>query len=112
MLLMQSRIRLLAAKVRHWFLPTPVIRVNGSITYAGGDGSSLEKAVVINGGNVFTGVQAERAYLAARYPGYMKGKQALLTKGKQSFDRVEFTTAEGDKNTVFFDVTDFFGKLD
>jgi hypothetical protein len=44
-----------------------------------------------------------------RFPGFVKGTQALMNSGGKSYDRIEITTREG-KKTIYFDITDFFGK--
>ena len=81
------------------------------ISYAGGDGSTLEKAVVIKGGNEETGVRAEYTYLDRHFPGYKRGGQSVSSHDKRTYDTLDFTTAKGEKKTVFFDITDFFGKM-
>ena len=83
----------------------------GKITYSGGDGSSFEKSVVIHGATEQTGVDAEYAYLAKHYPGYRRGKQTLGSHENRQFDILEFTKADGKKLTIFFDITEFFGKF-
>jgi hypothetical protein len=80
------------------------------IAYAGGDGSSAEKAVIIKNATGETGVSAEYAYLAKHFPGYKRGKQSLVRQEDRLFDVLEFTTADGKTMTIFFDITEFFGK--
>ena len=80
------------------------------VNYSGGDGSSLEQAVVIKGAkDEEAGVAAERTWMEQRYPGFHKGQQALLGAGGKHYDEIRITTREGHK-TVYFDITDFFGK--
>ncbi len=81
-----------------------------AITYAGGDGSSIEKAVVINGATEETGVHAEYEYLARQHPGYKRGGQSLQSHNGKAYDVLEFTTADGKKSTIYFDISAFFGK--
>ena len=80
------------------------------VTFAGGDGSSLEKAIIVKGATEQTGVDAEYAYLAQHYPGYKLGRQSLQHVKGRSYDVLDFTTADGKKMTIFFDITEFFGK--
>jgi hypothetical protein len=81
------------------------------LTYSGGDGSSYAQAVVIkNAHHEEIGVPAERAWLEQRYPGYDKGEQSEMTVNGKQFDLIEFTTATGEHKSVYFDITDFFGK--
>ena len=81
-----------------------------AITYSGGDGSTIEKAVIINGGTEETGVHAEYAYIQKHYPGYKRGGQSLLNQQGRDYDAIEFRTADGKKMTIYFDITAFFGK--
>jgi hypothetical protein len=80
------------------------------ISFAGGDGSSIEKAVVIKGGTEETGVAAEYDYLAKHYTGYKVGQQSLQASKGRSYDVIEFTTRDGKTKTIFFDISAFFGK--
>jgi len=81
------------------------------ISFQGGDGSSMAKAVVIKGAqNSFTGVAAESRWIRQNHPDWRKMKQALLSEGGKHFDRIEYRTPGGETRTVYFDITDFFGK--
>ena len=82
------------------------------VSFKGGDGSSIEKAVIIlSAANEFVGVGAESSWIRKNHPGWRKGSQALLSnKGKQ-YDRIEYTTPYGETKTIFYDITDFFGKF-
>jgi hypothetical protein len=80
------------------------------IAYEGGDGSSAEKAIIIKNATEETGVKAEYAYLAKHFPGYKRGKQSLVREKNRMYDVLEVTTAEGKALTIFFDITEFFGK--
>ena len=81
------------------------------VSFAGGDGSSVEQAVIVNGATEQTGVDAEYAWIAQRYPGYRKDSQTLRGADGKHYDVLEFTTSSGEKKRVYFDITDFFGKL-
>ena len=83
---------------------------NVPLSYSGGDGSSLQQAVIIKSAkNEEAGVAAERTWMEQRYPGFHKGEQALLNSDGKHYDEIKITTREGHK-TVYFDITDFFGK--
>ena len=88
------------------------VQVNhGPLAYAGGDGSNIEQAVVIKGAtDEETGVAAEYAWLRQKYPGYHNGGQSVMGQGGSKYDKIDFTTTEGQKMTAYFDITDFFGK--
>ncbi len=78
--------------------------------FSGGDGSSMESAVIIRGArDEEAGVAAERTWLEQRYPGFHQGQQSLLGSKGKNYDEIKITTQEGAK-TVYFDITDFFGK--
>ena len=82
------------------------------VHFRGGDGSSVEKAVIVLGATEITGVPAEYRWLEYRYPGYKRGNQRLLngSDGKL-YDVLEFTTPDGVKHTAYFDIGDYFGKM-
>jgi hypothetical protein len=79
-------------------------------TYAGGDGSSLEHAVVINGAKGESdGVQAEYVWLRRHYPTHRLLRQAVKSVGGRMYDQMDMATPEGERS-VFFDITAFYGK--
>ncbi len=80
------------------------------VWYEGGDGSTLQQAVIIKGATERTGVHAEYVWIAQRYPGYRAGRQTLQKSGDKAYDVLEFTTSRGEHKYVCFDITDFFGK--
>jgi hypothetical protein len=74
--------------------------------YAGGDGSDCDHAVVIRATAHLAVVQAERRWLAWRYPtGRIRG-QAVLMRDDRAFDSIRYETADGEVIDVCFDVTD------
>ena len=81
------------------------------LTYSGGDGSSNEQAVIIRGArDTEAGIAAENAWIQQRYPGARKTMAALESIGRKQYDVIEFTTADGQTRSIYFDITDFFGK--
>ena len=80
-------------------------------TYSGGDGSSCAQAVVIKGVSDFEGVAAEYAWLRKRYPGAEVLGQALTKCGEHPADQLTIKTADGAQKELFFDISDFFGKM-
>ncbi len=75
------------------------------------DGSSYEKAVVIQEKSEMTGVDAEYAWLRKYYPGYKFNGQSLNSHEKKSYDIISIVTADGEKKDVYFDISNFFGKF-
>ena len=81
------------------------------VTYTGGDGSSCEKAVLINEVKLReTGRMAERVWVEQRYPGNRDAKESNLTLGGRHYDVVEVATTSGETQKVYFDSTDWFRK--
>ncbi len=81
------------------------------ISYAGGDGSSIEKAVIIKGAKEeMSGVHAEYEWLAKHFPGYQRKQQELISQKGHSYDLLHFVAADGKEHDVYFDITGFFGK--
>jgi hypothetical protein len=88
-----------------------------SIRFAGGDGTTLERAIVIHGAQGESdGVAAEYAYLELVYgPKDVEQRvtsQALMEKNGRSYDRLDVTLLKAGSSTkVYFDITDYFGKF-
>jgi hypothetical protein len=75
-------------------------------TISGGDGSSIEKAVIIKAPDNFIGVRVEYAWIKKNCPGWKLEKQSAFKAGK-----MEFSTPDGRQKTIYFDITAFYGKL-
>ena len=76
-------------------------------------GSSFDTAIVLEGAtNELAGVQAESAYIAKRYPGWRQSMQALLNHNGRMYDRIDIVGPKGESKSLYFDITDWFGKLD
>jgi hypothetical protein len=85
----------------------------GQFVFEGGDGSTIEQAVVIrNAKNEEEGVAAESKWIKKVHPGWQKGMQALLMpENGRKYDRIDYTTPKGDTQTIYFDISEFFGKM-
>ena len=82
-----------------------------SLVYAGGDGSSCDRAVVIREAKCRElGVLAQRLWLEEYFPGYREVNQSALKSAERHYDVVEFATADGDTRKVYFDTTDCFDR--
>ncbi|MFD2147517.1 adenosylhomocysteinase [Mucilaginibacter antarcticus] len=75
------------------------------------DGSSYEKAIVINASGEMQGIKAEYDWLKQNYPGYTRKGQSSGSYNKRQYDMLQFTTADGNAKTIYFDITSFFGKF-
>ncbi len=86
-------------------------RDNSAALYTGGDGSTCEKAVVVNASDWRKGVAAEYQYLRQNFPGGVLMKQGLVggADGRR-LDRIEWIKADGSAVSVCFDINEFFGK--
>jgi hypothetical protein len=90
-------------------------RIPGTpIRFEGGDGTSMHAAVVIRGAKgEQDGTAAEYKYLDLLLPdvSHTVRSQALMEDAGRSFDRLDVELAGGKSMTVFFDITDYFGKF-
>ena len=75
------------------------------------DGSSFEKAIVINEKTETKGIDAEYAWIKKNYPGYKMRSQSLSHKGKKSYDIIHIETSDNKLVDLYFDITKFFGKF-
>lgn len=86
------------------------------IIYEGGDGKTIDNAVIIkNAQNIINGIAAEYAYIAKSHGEKFKDwkplRQALTFKDEKKFDVIYIElTSNDEKLTYYFDITDFFGK--
>src|SRR5262245_3111367 len=82
----------------------------GKVTFAGGNGESIEQAVVIKGAEDSPGaVDAEGHWIMKHYPRFKKTGQALLAENGKKFDEIEITGPGGEVKKVYFDITACFG---
>lgn len=73
-------------------------------------GNSYENAIVIDEESESSGVKAEYTWLRKNYPGYKLIQQTLGRQGGKIYDKISIKTASGKKKTIYFDITNFFGK--
>jgi hypothetical protein len=80
------------------------------IKYEGGDGHSIETAIVIMGAkNSIQGVRAENLWVKGKHADWIKLEQVLHYKDGKYYDELVFRTPSGEWENVFFDITHFFG---
>ena len=75
----------------------------------GGDGSSLENAIIISECSNSEGIRQEYIEVRKRFGNYKLIQQSLLSIDNKMYDKLELEI-EGRKIEIFFDITDFFGK--
>jgi hypothetical protein len=87
-----------------------------SVRFAGGDGSSVANAILIKGAHgEMDGTSSEYQYLALLYgpqnTAWKLDQQSLLSNSGKRFDAMAIVLADGTKKTVYFDISEYFGKL-
>jgi hypothetical protein len=88
----------------------PVIRPIEGVSFSGGDGSSIETAVIIKAPNNYLGIRAELDWIKRNCPGWKLDKQSVLKGGGKVYDKMYFLKPDSQRTNLFFDVTDFYGK--
>ena len=78
---------------------------------SGGDGLTLERAVMITGGNDLTNADVEYAWLRQHAPGATVTGQELINTGKRVHDKLDVRLSDGSSRSYYFDITSGFGKL-
>ena len=82
--------------------------------YSGGDGSTIEKAVVINATSTSIGVLAEYEYVSSIYgqqnADWTMVRQSLTVHVGNNYDVLLIKLNRGEDKSVCFDITHFFGK--
>jgi hypothetical protein len=86
------------------FLPTTV--------YSGGDGSSVEQAVVVMADSEQSGVSRENEWIFAHYGKFRKTGVGLATVQQRKLDVIRVELADHSEKEIFFDITSFFGKVE
>ena len=86
--------------------PTPT----GGVPPIASRGLSCESAVVIQARNTEEGINRERAWIGENYPGSKFEGQSLTTCNDKPADAIHILTADGNKVTIYFDISGWFGK--
>ncbi len=74
------------------------------------DGSSYTKAIIIKEKTETEGIKAEYVWLKQHYPGFQLKQQSLSNYKDKSYDVMDIVTSDGEKKSVYFDISNFFGK--
>ena len=75
------------------------------------DGSSLEKAIVVKAPTDHAGVGAQHDYIAKHFGKWRSIGVKSVEHDKRLFDIMRFTTVDGKKHILYFDITDYYGKI-
>jgi hypothetical protein len=73
-------------------------------------GLSCNSAIVIDATNEHDGIAKEKAWINENYPGAKEVKQELTTCNGKPTDQIDLETANGRTVSVYFDISNFFGK--
>jgi hypothetical protein len=74
-------------------------------------GLSMADAIQLDARTEIEGVEAEYKYIARTYPGWRVESQSLIHEGDRSYDLLEIADSTGRKKAIYFDITNWFGKL-
>lgn len=75
------------------------------------DGTTYDRAIVVNAKNTKDGIAEQYLYLENAYPCFSLTRQQLKFEGDKVYDVINFTDTHGISHQVHFDITSFFGKL-
>jgi hypothetical protein len=75
------------------------------------DGSSFAKAIVVKAPTDQAGVDAEHDYIAQHFGKWRSIGVKSVEYDKHLFDIMRFTTMDGKQHILYFDITDYYGKL-
>ena len=96
-------------------LDFPKHRIAPRITFEGGPGDTIERAIVIHGApDERLGVNCEYEYLdwefGCRGVDWTLERQAPRKCDKRAHDEMSIRLADGTQRSVVFDITEFYGK--
>jgi len=75
-------------------------------------GLSFEDAIVLDGvSNEIDGVGAEHLYTDQHEAGWTWQRQALVHSDGRVYDVIDLSGPGGETKSVYFDITDWFGKM-
>jgi hypothetical protein len=87
----------------------------GGVRYSGGQGASMEDAVVIHADSSMVGVLAEYGYVTERHgrkgTDWVLEFQALIEHEGKHFDCLHIKLTDGCRVSYYFDISEFFGKF-
>ena len=75
------------------------------------DGSSFERAIVIDEKTERAGIDAENAQLLALFPGSKRVSQRMEVYKDKQHEIINISTPDGREVAVYFDISSYFGKL-
>lgn len=89
------------------------IEAQGAPKTDGGDGSSPERAILLPDAKTESaGVKAEHLVTAYFFPGWKWQGQNLVNADNRALDAIDLVDANGQTRTIYFDIGNWFGKLE
>jgi hypothetical protein len=89
------------------------IEAQGAPRTEGGDGSSPERPIrLLDAKTESEGVRAEHLVTSHYFRGWTWRGQGLITKGGLALDAIDLVRADGKKQTIYFDIGSWFGKME
>ena len=82
---------------------------HSTVPYSGGDGSSIENAVVVNARTETVGIRMESEWIYHYNGRFRKISSGLVAQGERHYDVIRVELADHTEKTIFFDISAFFG---
>ena len=83
--------------------------------YAGGNGESIDTAVIINTANPIIGIPAEYKFITSRYGqkdvDWTPEIQTVMRRENRQYDVVVIKLKDEQEKSFYFDITKFYGKF-
>jgi hypothetical protein len=107
---MPRKLSQLAVAVAAWLM-MPAAASAQAAAPQGPAGMTIETAIMLpNIADEFHGVAAEHAYIAAHFPTWHIVNQATMEENGRRYDLIGMTRPNNTPTTLYFDITDWFGK--
>ena len=98
--------------INNTFSESPIKNHKSTISYLGGDGTSVKTAIVIIGAkSEMDGVNSEYEWLREKLPSAKQLSQTTINEQNRLYDCIEVKLPDETTRRVYFDITEFFGKL-
>jgi hypothetical protein len=75
------------------------------------DGSSFDKAIIIQETQETPGVAAEYKWIRDHEPGFSSQEQSLANHNNIPYDILHIKNADGVEKYIYFDISHYFGKF-
>jgi hypothetical protein len=90
----------------------PPLRAEPPSLFSGGDGLSKEHAVVIHAKREDDGNKVEYIWIRQNHPGVKVERQSLISVDGRPYDCFDVVATDGSRQKYYFDISEYFGKLD